>query len=466
MAFNNRFIRLAVSSIAILLVFWVYNPFSLYFVNDDYLHIPRSALGEFGQSYLFRPVSEFSLWLDHRLWGKYAPGYHISNLLFHLCASLFLFRFVRLALSRLFPYTENQSSLATLSAVLFLIYPSHSESVFWILGRGASLSTCFTLLSLIFFMKSEGKWINTSLCLLFFLVAMFTYEIGFIIPFLMLILIVFEKKSAGKRFASGIVVCAFVLLTACLLLRQQISGRIIDDYGGENILNGNFYQLIYNFNALIARSVVQPLFSSKLFATLYLLALVVIGFILVRLYKTNRQSFRAILLFLLLFLVSLLPVIPLGIDTHDTEGGRFLYMPAIFLIPCLVLILSTFRSASLHTGLLAVYFACSLIYFSFHYKSASKTARETMQSINRKTSTRVIYAVDLPSQMKGALIFRKDFDKAVDWICPSLSHDSIVIVSTKEIERSQTVKEITGSDRSIVPGAKPADLILRWSDTP
>jgi hypothetical protein len=58
------------SLIAILLAFYCYNPFVLFFLSDDFIHIPLSAEGKFLQQNSFRPVCDLSVMLDYSLWGK------------------------------------------------------------------------------------------------------------------------------------------------------------------------------------------------------------------------------------------------------------------------------------------------------------------------------------------------------------------------------------------------------------
>ena len=106
-----------------------------------------------------RPIVGLTYWLEYRLWGADAAGYHAGNLLYHGLALWGLYVLV-LESGRLLvrdPVDSNppeevadhrRSSaavdvpgelrlhlLATLATALFLVHPAHVEAVTWIAGR-------------------------------------------------------------------------------------------------------------------------------------------------------------------------------------------------------------------------------------------------------------------------------------------------------------------------------------------
>ncbi|MBU0480393.1 MAG: hypothetical protein KKG47_04765, partial [Proteobacteria bacterium] len=80
------------------------------------------------------PVTWFSHMLDFQLFGEWAGGHHLVNVLFHLANSLLLYLL-------LFRLTRAQGKSA-LVATLFALHPLHVESVAWIAERRDVLS-CF-----------------------------------------------------------------------------------------------------------------------------------------------------------------------------------------------------------------------------------------------------------------------------------------------------------------------------------
>ena len=123
---------------------YCYNPSLLWFQNDDFIHIPLSANGELLQRNTFRPICDLSIMLDYWLWGKNAFGYHISNLLLHILATVLLYYFTKLLLQKYFK-SVNPVAVSFFSSLLFFIYAMHGESVFWILGRSSVLAMIFSL---------------------------------------------------------------------------------------------------------------------------------------------------------------------------------------------------------------------------------------------------------------------------------------------------------------------------------
>ena len=87
------------------------------------------------------------VWLSHMadcsLYGLWAGGHHLTNLLLHLCNVLLLFGALRWMTGSLW------RSFAV--AVLFAIHPLHVESVAWISERKDVLSTFFWFMTLLFY---------------------------------------------------------------------------------------------------------------------------------------------------------------------------------------------------------------------------------------------------------------------------------------------------------------------------
>jgi len=90
---------------------------------EDYVHVPETNLA-YGY---YRPVASLSFVLDAALWGIRPFGFHLTNLLLHALASIWVALLAtRLGLGR---------SAALACGALFAVHPIHVESVAWISGR-------------------------------------------------------------------------------------------------------------------------------------------------------------------------------------------------------------------------------------------------------------------------------------------------------------------------------------------
>jgi len=128
-------------------------------------------------------------------------GYHLVNLIIHICTSLLVMLFAHLTFAtpavRDTPPAVHKKSIAFLAALLFVVHPVQTQAVTYVVQRLASLATLFYLLTLCLYIKGRllqqaGAAQKYSICLfsaaaVTAIVGMFTKETVFTLPFAILL---------------------------------------------------------------------------------------------------------------------------------------------------------------------------------------------------------------------------------------------------------------------------------------
>lgn len=125
--------------------------------DSDYVTAPalRSLEGlwriwfEIGATEQYYPLLHSAFWVQHKLWGDWATGYHVLNILLH-AASAFVLALVlrRLAIER---------GAAWLAAFIFALHPVCVESVAWISEQKNTLSLLFYLLAALLYLRAHAE---------------------------------------------------------------------------------------------------------------------------------------------------------------------------------------------------------------------------------------------------------------------------------------------------------------------
>jgi len=131
----------------------------------------------------FHPLTMLSLMLDHQLYGLWAGGYHLTNLLLHAASSILLFLVLRSMMGVFWK--------SALVAALFAIHPLSVEPTVWIGLRKDLLGGLFFMLTMAAYLRYVRRpfsWTNYLLVLLLFIMGLLSKPNLVMLPMVLLLL--------------------------------------------------------------------------------------------------------------------------------------------------------------------------------------------------------------------------------------------------------------------------------------
>ncbi len=175
------------------------------------------------QSPQYYPLVFTTFWIEYRLWGVSAGGYHIVNVLLHAINAVLIWRLLR----------RMGFGGAYVVALIFALHPVHVESVAWITERKNVLSALFYLLSIKSYLRFEAterrRWYATALLL--FMLGLLAKTVICTLPVVLLLLRWWRRQPIGIR---------HVLRLVPFAVAGGIMGVVTVLYEHHNVLHGAY----------------------------------------------------------------------------------------------------------------------------------------------------------------------------------------------------------------------------------
>jgi len=428
-----------------LAVHWRALPFS--FFSDDFSVIHKlGAREDLSPGTFFRPLPDWTLWLQYRLHGPDAWAFRFVNVLL-LGLNAWLVALLAKKLMR--------AEAAVFAGVLFVLYPFHLEPQMWIIGRSTAMATLFVLLALNAAAGDAGQWRKAIGVFVHGFLGMLCYESALLLP-LMLVAWFCILRPADKRGWHRAIGASAIAVASHLLVRALVIDRVANEYGSEF-----FTKPMSNYLGMVAKVLgrsflpphEEPSVQTVRFALLFAV-LAVVGIWFWRTRKSETQTRRVAALLTALFGIASIIAIVGGVSTRTSESDRFLYLPSAFLCMLIAMCSDGMRSKILARGLIAVV-ALSGIMLLRSGMENWRVASETIERIIAETPEPPLggrlLVINLPGDHKGAYIFRHGFREAL--MLSGRIHENVeVLRDSTDVARQ--------ADRMDAAGTRPTDLVF------
>jgi len=189
-----------------------------------------------------RPLPNISFALNYFLHGYNVVGFHVVNVLIHICTGFLLYFFVKTTFDTPALKSRNKNYLwiSFFTAVLWMVHPLQSQSVSYIVQRMNSMAAMFYVLSMLLYArfrlsgKKRKKWWLLTGCIVAAMLALASKEIAVTLPFFILL---YDRYFFGDMSRKALKKY-IPLLAGCLLLVAVIGLALLGSHPLDRIIKG------------------------------------------------------------------------------------------------------------------------------------------------------------------------------------------------------------------------------------
>ncbi len=157
-------------------------------IGENFSVIKNASIGDIftsdpffsEQAFFYRPLLEFSFWLDYHLSGASWPFFYWHNIFLNAIMAVLIFFLLK--------ELGFKKRLCWFSAVIFSVHPTILPAVAWLPGRNDLLLGVFSLAAVLSFLnfQKNNRTSNLILYFLFLVLAIFSKETAILLPLVLL----------------------------------------------------------------------------------------------------------------------------------------------------------------------------------------------------------------------------------------------------------------------------------------
>ncbi len=412
-----------------------------FFLSDtfDWLVIGRDA--QFPEYFLsnyageqasgsYRPMVTLLMSILYRGFGTAVVPYHLVSLALHVVTSFGLY----VLCSSIFSRTKLSRVIGAVSALLFLLMPTHTEVIMWVAGYPDALAATFMVISMVIFLWYRKT--HAPLWLVFSLiawgVALLSKEHAIMLPFLLVCLDRIQYYNLGKTrndlwykevaywFIPFALVGAIYVGVRFFALDGAIGGYSV------SINQIQVWSMIETFAYIMLVPIIPVatwLHNGVDVLKMYPVISGIAGLgVITAVLLYSKQFVKTVTLLMISAVVSAIPMLVLAFDPVSIEGERFAYTPSIFISIIIAVLLVRVLNArrvvgAIILGILLVYFGGFVYERHVVWAQASQQSEQLVsqfQDIAQTYPGKHLVIIGVPESNGVAPILRNGLAQAVD----------------------------------------------------